>query len=141
MAARPKVVVTGLKAVDRRLRTLPIKVQKRVVRQSMRAGLRMMAKSVKGETPVLTGATRLAVKVRAVARRKRDVIEYEVRVLAEGSLKKTSAKTGKTVFYPAIVEYKFDPFMARAFARDGDAARDATIRALKAGLDREIASK
>lgn len=138
MARKVKVVVTGIDKVDRKLRRLPYKIQGKVLRPAMRAGLKVMRAAVRADAPVLTGATRTAAVVRAPLKRKRDVVEYEVRIRAEGALKKTSPKTGKTVFYPAIVEYKYDPFMARAFADSAGAARNVTLRAIKAGLDREI---
>jgi len=37
MAARVKVVITGLRSIDRRLRTLPLRIQKKVASQAIRA--------------------------------------------------------------------------------------------------------
>jgi HK97 gp10 family phage protein len=107
--------------------------------------MKVMADAVKAEVPVDTGLTRRNVKVRAARKKKRGTIEIEVRVLAEGGLKKTSGRTGKTVFYPAIVQYggkniRKNPFMSRAYDRRGDAARLRTIELLKDGVNREIKS-
>jgi HK97 gp10 family phage protein len=144
-SSKVRVVVTGVRAIDRKLRALPFVMQGKVVRPAMRKGLRVVEKAVRVEAPVLSGATKAAVKVRAARKRKRGVIELEVRILAEGPLKKTSGRTGKTVFYPAIVEYGRrkqgvppDDFMNRAYLKSGDAARKVTLRELKSGLDRAI---
>ncbi len=137
-----RVIITGLNKIDRKLKQLPYRVQGKVVRPAMRAGLKVMSAAVKAEVPVLSGATKAGVKVRAVKRRKRGSIELEVVIKADDRLKKTSPG-GKTVFYPAIVEYGRrgvppDPFMHRAFTAKGESARKVTIRALKSGVDREV---
>jgi HK97 gp10 family phage protein len=149
MAARVKVVVTGLKAIDKKLAQLPYRVQGKVVRPAMRAGMKLMAAAVKAEVPVDTGLTRRNVKVRATPKRlikkgdKSTTIAIEVVVEAVPGLKKTSGRTGKAVFYPAIVQYggkhiRKNPFMSRAYDRRGDAARRRTIELLKDGVNREI---
>src|SRR5262249_55581126 len=98
------VVVTGVKRIDRRLRLLPLKVQKKVLRKAMRDGLKVVQSEVKAEVPVDKGITKRNVVVRAVARRKRGVVELEVRVNPNAQTKKTS-KAGKTTFYPAVVQF------------------------------------
>lgn len=142
MPAKAKFVVTGKAKIDRVLHTFPLRVQKNVVGQSMRAGMKVMQRSVKQEVPVDTGLTKSMVKVRAGLKRKRSEVSIDVRIDADKGLKKTSKRTGKTVFYPAVVEYGHknippNPFMRRAFLRDGDRARKVTIAALKAGVERE----
>ena len=72
------VIVTGIPAIDKRLRTLPLRIQKKVVGQSMRAGLKGVAAEVKSQVPVDTGLTRSQVKTRVVKRKRRDVVELEV---------------------------------------------------------------
>lgn len=159
MPAKAKVVVTGIGRIDRVLRTLPLRIQKKVVSSSMRAGMKLMQKSVKAEVPVDTGLTKSSVLVRAGLKRKRSEVSIDVRIDATApgtpkgtyaladvhGLKKTSKRTGKTVFYPAIVEYGHanippNPFMRRAFLRDGDRARKVTIAALRSGVEREARS-
>ena len=142
-AGRQVLIVTGIREIDRKLRQLPGRVQKKVVRQAMRAGLKVVMQEVKAQSPVDTGTTRKAVQTRAVKKKKRGAIELEVRILATDMTKRTSARTGKTVFYPAIVEYGHDktpanPFMLRAFNAKGETARKTTLAHLLAGLNREI---
>ncbi len=143
---RGSVVITGIREIDRRLRSLEPRLQKRVLRQAMRKGLKILAAEVKAQAPVDTGMTRSKVQVRAVKSRRRGSIELEVRIAAVDELKKTSAKSGQQVFYPAIIEYGRDgvppdPFVRRAFESKGGAARQVTIESLKAGIEAEIAKK
>ena len=140
MPARVKVVVTGRKDIDRRLHAFPLKLQKKVIRQAMRAGMKLMAEHVRQLAPVLTGTLRDNVVVRAgfKSRTRRGAITMDARIDANDETKRTSAKTGKTVFYPAIVEYKFDDYMLRAFKRFGDAVRRLTIERIRAGIDRAV---
>jgi hypothetical protein len=133
---RKSVIITGIGDIDRRLKTLEPRVQKKVIRQAMRAGLKILQAAVKAEAPVLTGATKEHTVVRAVKGRKRGSIELEVRIAADDELKKTSAN-GKTYFYPAIVQYMYDPFMTRAFDSTGEAARQVTIARIREGVERE----
>ncbi len=137
MASKPRVVITGIRSIDRRLKTLPLRLQKKVVGQSMRAGMKILQGAAKAIAPVLSGATKGEVKVRAGLKRKRDRVSIDVRVEANDRTKKTSKTTGETVFYPKVVEFKYDDWLLRAFKRAGDAARRATIAALKAGIERE----
>ena len=133
------VIVTGISDIDKRLKTLPLRIQKKVVSQSMRAGLAGVKSEVQSQVPVKSGLTRSQVKIRAVKRKRRDIIELEVRIgggeSGEGLIKTT--KSGKRTFYPAVVEYKHDPFMRRAFEASGDAARGVTIQLLRDGVERE----
>jgi len=148
MAAQNKVVITGIGSIDRKLRSLPLKVQKKVVRQSMRPGMKIVAAAALALAPVLSGILKAHIvvkaglqryqkKKRAGKRLKLDEVSIDVRIDADAATKKTSKKTGETVFYPAVVEYKYDDFMLRAFRSAGDAARRTTLRLLKAGVERE----
>jgi hypothetical protein len=133
------IIITGIKDIDRKLRTLEPRIQKKVVRSSMRKGLKLIAAEVKSQVPVLSGLTKSAVKTRAVKKRRRGSIELEV--LVDGKvpgLIKPSAKG--PVFYPAIVEYKMDPFMRRSFTAKGEAARQVTLESLRNGIEQEVKS-
>lgn len=137
--------ITGLKEIDRKLRRLEPKVQRKVVRKAMRAGMKIITAAVKAIAPVLSGAMRSKVKTRAAKSRKRGEIRIETRIEADDTTKRTSDKTGKTVFYPAIVEYGHgdiapDDFMARAFGEKGEAARNAALHELQRGTETEARS-
>jgi HK97 gp10 family phage protein len=135
------VIITGLKAIDRRLKSLEPRLQRKVVRQSMRAGMKVLAQAVKAEAPVLTGATEHAVKVRVPKRKKRGEIALDVQIAADPALVKTGAN-GKSVFYPAVEQYGArnhppNPFMTRSYDQAGETARNVTLQKLRDGIERE----
>jgi len=130
------LIVTGIPEIDRRLKMLPGRIQKKVLRQSMRKGMKVMASEVKRQVPFASGLTRKNVKVRAVKKRKRGQIEIEVKISGDPGLYRTM-KSGEKVFYPAIVEYKHNPFMRRSFTARGEAARQVTIAAIAQGVEIE----
>jgi len=164
MAAQFKVVVTGIGKIDKKLRMLPSRVQKKVAGGAMRAAMKRVAKGIRAIAPYLTGTLKSNVVVRAGLRRKRGEVSIDTRIDANDETKKTS-KNGKTYFYPAIVEYgkKARPeaatkmlsvrelragaehrersrsahYMLRAFKSTGEAARKLVIRLLREGVERE----
>lgn len=141
--ATVKAVVTGIGRIDRKLAQLPVKIRKKVVRQSIRGGMKLVLASARADVPVDTGLTRANVVLKAT-RRKAGRIGMNVLVRsAPGLVKATGA--GKRYFYPAVVEYgsrdrAANPWMHRVFNRRADPARRQTIRLLEAGLDREIST-
>jgi HK97 gp10 family phage protein len=140
-----KVVITGIKDIDKRLRQLEPKVGRKVVRQAIRASLKIMAQEVKNQVPVRTGLTKSSVQVRALKAKKRGAIALEVRISGkvEGLIKTT--RKGKRFFTPALVEYGHkgvapNPFMRRAFEARGEQVRAFAIKAIRDGIEREIKS-
>lgn len=132
------VIITGVKEIDRKLRTLEPRIAKKHVRSSIRKGLKLIAAEVKTQAPVLYGITKANVQTRAVKKRKRGQIELEVKIGgSDDRLYKSSAK-GVKVFYPAIVEYKHNPFMRRSFTAKGEPARQVTLTALLQGIMQEV---
>lgn len=136
--AKAKIVVTGIEEIDRKLRSLPLRIQKKVCSQAIRGGMKEVYAAVEAEAPVLTGTLKANVVVRAALHRKRGDVAIDVRIDANDETKRVSGTTGKTAFYPAIVEYKYDDFMERAFESSAENARRRAITLLKEGLDREI---
>lgn len=136
------VVITGIPAIDKRLRMLPIKVQKKVLRQSMRAGLKVMATEVRNQAPVLSGKTRAGVKVRALRKKRRSSIALEVRIFGlQSDTIKTSA-AGQPAFWPALEEFGDrnhppNPFMRRSFEAKGQTSLTITTDAILAGVKKE----
>jgi len=135
------VVVTGVEDVDRRLKALEPRVQKRVLRQAMREAMRLVQAEAKANAPdpatsrYATGATKRAIKVRALKSRKRGRLGIEVRV-GPGDYK------GDT-YYAAFLEYGTSrmaarPFMTPAYAAAGPAARDAAMRRIRDGIEAEV---
>ncbi len=109
------VIITGIKEIDRRLKTLAPRIQNKVVRQAIRKGIKIIAADVEANTPVKYGWTKANVKVRAVKKRKRGDIEIETNIGGKDDRLYKIQKDGSKVFYPAIVEYKYNPFMRRSF--------------------------
>jgi len=134
------LIITGIKDIDRRLRTLEPRIQKKVVRQAMRRGMKLMADAVRSRVPIYTGLSRKAVKVRAVKKRKRSSIMIEV-ALSSKIMGTVKPSPKGAVFYPAVVEYKKHPFMRPAFQAKGEATRQYIINDLRFGIEREIAAK
>lgn len=142
-----KVIVTGIRDIDRRLKTLPLRVQKKVTRKAMRDGLKIIAAEMRVQVPSTsgrgTGRTRAAIKVRAKKRKKRDVIEMET--LISGKIPGLIVRPkggGKPTFYPAVIEYGRsdmppNPFGRRTYDAKGASARDTTIQSLRAGVEAE----
>lgn len=136
------VIITGIKAIDRRLGTLEPRLQRKVLGQSIRAGMKVLLAEVKARISVLTGAMRAAVQLRVLKRRRRGSIEMEVRIAGNWRTVKQSPVTGKRAFYPAIVEYgdRDNPPQAPmrgSLDSKGEAARQVTIRHLRDGVERE----
>ncbi len=139
----PTVVVTGIKEIDRKLKRLEPKVQKKVLRQSMRAGLKIVQTEMKSQAPVDRGITRKSVKVRAL-KRSRKRIGMEVRVGANPDLIAHWA-SGEPFFYPAGIEYgdkdhQPNPFGRRAYTAKGEAAKNKTMIDMRDGVEREAKS-
>lgn len=130
------IIITGVPEIDRKLRTLEPRLQKKVVRQAMRAGMKLVESAARALAPRDSGQLAAGIKTRA-ARARRGTITIEVRV-GEGDFK------GET-FYGGFQEYgtKHQPahaFMKPAFETKGEAARDATLSELLAGILREAQS-
>lgn len=135
------VAVTGVPEIDRRLKQLEKKVQKKVITQAMRAGMKIIQKDVKararkvfaGPGSKSTGATVRGVKVRAT-KRSRKRFGIDVRINGGAYVDKT--------FYAAFHEYgtrrmKARPIMAPSFRANGKAVRDEILRLTLAGVERE----
>ena len=141
-----RVIVTGVKRLDKKLAQLPLKIQKKILRPAMRAGLKLVKTAVEAEAPRDTGTLASNVKVRSLGRRKGGRVEMEVRIKGNPALIKTS-KSGQRFFYPAGVQYgvkshnvRPNQFMSRAYRQTGRAARDLTMQWLLDGVNREISA-
>jgi HK97 gp10 family phage protein len=136
------LIVTGIQDIDRRLKTLPMRVQKKVMKQGMRRGLKIIKADIEATAPRETGLMAGNVKVRVLKSRKRDRFALEVRISGKTAGLKVTTTAGKTVFYPAVVEYGHhgvapNPFMRRSFDREGPVARQVTIQAIREGVEIE----
>ena len=128
-------MVTGIKEIDRKLKTLEVKVQRKVLRQSMRKGMKLVLQDAISRVPVLTGLLKRNVKLRAMKRKKN-------RVGLLVWIKPDPGFVKGQYWYPAAVEYghgtvRPHPFMRPAYDLKGPEARDTTMRELLEGTLRE----
>lgn len=88
--------VDGIKPLLKKLKSFPAKIEKKILRQALRAGGKIFQQQAKANAPVKSGLTKRSLKVRSM---KRSRTRVGIRVA-------TSAKdyTGDT-FYASFVEY------------------------------------
>jgi HK97 gp10 family phage protein len=136
------IVVTGIKEIDRNLKTLIPRIQKKVVRQAMRKGFKLVLRDAIQRVPVLTGLLKSHIKMRATKRR-RDRMGLVIWITPDPAFIKFSRKRrDQRAFYPSSVEYGHGsvpphPFMRPAYDLTGPEARDVTMQELLAGTLRE----
>jgi HK97 gp10 family phage protein len=136
-----KIIVTGIPEIDRRLRTLPYRVQRKVVMQSMRKGMKIVLSEAKKQVPVDSGLTKANIKLRVFKFRKRDEQGLQVSVMSNPGFIRVT-KAGIRYWYPAIVEFgaknrKANPFLRRTYTSMGPMARNIAMIALRDGVIRE----
>lgn len=140
--ATQRLYITGIKQIDRRLKLLPLKVQKKIIRPAIRDGLKLVKAEMAVQAPVDTGLMKKSIKIKAVAKRKVGRIAMLVQISGKvAGLVKTS-KSGKRTFYPAAVEWGSrdhppNPFGRRAYTGAGPAARDLAMQKILDGTLRE----
>lgn len=127
--------IAGEKEITRRLKLLPDRLKKKVLRQAMRASMKPVAAAVRSEVPVLSGLTKASVKVRSIKFKSRNNVGVKV-MIGKGDYK------GET-YYAAFVQFgtskiPADPFMDRAFSRTKDSAKAQAMTTIRAGIDREV---
>lgn len=112
--------VIGLEGFDRKLKDLEAKLAKKIVRQALRAGGKIVATKAKALVPVDTGALRKSIKVRA-AKGRRGTIGIRV---ATGTRQELGIDASDRWYYPAVVEYLSTSYLRAA----ADSTRDQVIR-------------
>ena len=128
----PRIVVTGIRDIDRKLRALGPKVANRVVRRALRNAAKMVRAEVQANAP--EGEARdlvRSVKVRA-GKRSRNKISMQV------GYDKSNFTNPK--FVPAFVEYgtsrqPAQGFMRRAYEGKQDAARRQVEAEIRRGVE------
>ena len=124
------IVVTGVKEIDSKLKTLEPKIQKKVLRQAMRSGMKLVLQDAISRVPVLSGLLKRNIKLRAM-KRKQNRVGLLVQVKSDERFVKVS-KAGIRYWYPAAVEFGHGtvpayPFMRPAYDLKGPEARDTTM--------------
>lgn len=127
------VILTGVKEIDRKLKTLEPKLQKKVLRKAMRAGMKGIQQEIKARMPKDSGETARGVKTRAGKNQKRGSISIEVRSQDDNYIAKwlefgTSKMAARPTFRPV-------------FDEKGDEARAKTEREILKGIDGILEAK
>lgn len=144
------ITITGIKQIDRRMKRLDQKVQKKILRHSMREGMKLVLAEAKATVPVDTGllASHLHV-AQAKPKGGRMVMLVKVRKALEASGENSFvkiSKKGRRAYTPAAVEFGHagprpappHPFLRTAFITQGPAARDKTLDDLLSATMREV---
>lgn len=123
------VILTGVKQIDKKLKTLEPKLQKKVLRKAMRTGMKDIQQEIKARIPKDTGETAKSIKVRSGKARRGD-IKIEVRSQDDNFVAKfleygTSNMAARPTFRPVFDEM-------------GEQARKKTENEILKGLDEII---
>lgn len=137
-----RLYITGIKRIDRALKLLPMKVQKKIIRPAIRDGLKLVKAEMEVQVPRDTGLTGRNIKIKAVKKRKVGRIAMLVQVSAKAPGLVKTTKAGKRHFYPADEEYGNrdhppNPFGRRSYIGAGPSARDLTMQKILDGTLRE----
>lgn len=149
MATRPKrgfLIATGFPELDRKLKALEPKLQKKVLRQSIRAAMKPVLSAARSNAPVKTDTLKIRkyIKLAALKRTRRAVLGVEVVVKgSDGTPMVAYTKDGQRVFIPYAIEFGHKnapphPFMRPAYETQGPPARNQAILLLRQGVDREV---
>ncbi len=157
MADGVTMKIEGLGKIDAALRELEKKMERKIVRQAVRAGAKIAQAEIKTSAPEKSGVLKRSVTVRARKKRRRG--EFSMNVLLDTrkypqlvsystgsrSSLKTHKLTGKRYFYPAALEYgttknpniKTKGWMRKAWDRKKRTALAMVLRKMRSGIERE----
>jgi len=131
--------------LQRKLQRLPIVLQRKVVRESLRRGGKPVLEEAKRLVPADTGALKASIKLRATERggRKKRRGEFGVYVQT-GTREELGISADAKYYYPAAVELGTDKMPARSYLRaavDNKRAESIAIIAQEVGqrIEREAA--
>jgi HK97 gp10 family phage protein len=127
-----KIHIEGLKELDRKLQELPDDLQRKVLRDALKAGADPILTDAKASAPVKTGALRASLRATASRSRKHGVT---VQVITKDGFFKGEQ------FYGAFLEYgtrfiKARAFIAGAFDKNKHRALGLITRSIASGLVR-----
>ena len=139
------LTIKGSRELERKLMGLERKAAKKVVRQALRKGAKIVHAAARQEVPVRSGKLRKSLKVRRAKKNRRG--SYAVMVTTGQN---ENMFTGET-YYGAFVHYGHRvgkrgrggrkqvaavPFIQRAYDRTKTHARDVVLRDMAAGIER-----
>lgn len=126
-----QVKIEGMEELDKALRRLPDRVQKRVLKTALRAGARVIVKDAKNRVPVDSGTLKKSIKV--VSGKSKKGPQATARVFVT---------TGREAWYSHLIEFGTVKKAARPFLRPAfDSTQTEQIQAigkkLAAGIEKE----
>jgi HK97 gp10 family phage protein len=129
------VQIKGAADINRKLRNLPARVGKKVIRQSMRLALKPVRAQVQQEAPKASGKMAKVVKIRSGGRGRKGAIIMRI----------TLTKDQFDKFYAAFralgtKKMKGDPFMQRSVKMKREEAIRIARAQILAGVEREVRS-
>ncbi len=136
---RDSVAVRGLSEIESKLKNLPIKVRKTMMRKALRAGGKIILSAAREEAPVRTGLLQSQIKLR-VHKNKKGYMSIRVGTGSKGN--------PGPAFYSSFVElgYKHrggkqipaNPFLKRASDKSKDQAGQATTESLQQQIEESV---
>ena len=135
---------TGGDVLAKALRTLPVKVEKQIIREATKAAAEPVLHAARSHAPVLTGDLVASLKITTKTSSKKS--SFTARVQAAGQGAKTGNDYTGDQFYAAFQEFGTShqparPFMRPAFDENVDKAIGIMATLVKSGLEREGAMK
>jgi len=107
------IAVIGDKELQRKLKALDIKMQKKIIHKALRAAAKPILAQSKATAPVLSGRLKKSLKLRA-RRARRGVFGVQVMT---GTRQELGIPAGYPYYYPAAVEYGHARAPAHPFLR------------------------
>ena len=145
MATALTMTVFGDREVAAKFKTLPKRVQGKVLRQSLRPAAKIVNEEAKQQVPVDTGALRKSLKLRAGKKRKRGVVAIVVQTGAGffqgetyyGGFVQFGHRIGSRKLGDARKMVPANPFLTRAYDAKKDQALRLTESLIASGVERE----
>lgn len=139
MAKTIDVMVFGDKQLQRRLSNLILKLQRKVVRKSLREAARPIHAASKAKCPVLTGRLRKSIKLRAMRRARG---RFGMRIIT-GTREELGIPADEPYYYPAAVETGHGnvpayPFLRPALHENRGKALKIACQFLRQGIEQEM---
>lgn len=140
-ALKASVVIENQHVVERLLRDLGVKLERKIIRSAMRKGMKPMLDATKKNAPVDTGLMRKSLVVRAL-KNKPGRIALRIGFKNVDAIVQKSSKDPKKKrwFYPAVVEYggknrTAHPFMRPAFDSNKQQSIDTINKEVRLGIE------
>lgn len=142
--------LTGDAELDRKFRSLPLRVEKKVLREGLREGAKVVQEAAKRAAPRLTGLMKSAIRVRAAKRSRRNKNLVTIRVVLGqdffkgetfyGAFQEFGWKAGPRKKGSARPQIEGKHFIEDAYKTAGAAAKAVAQKLIAEGIEREAAA-